>query len=373
MVAKEKVTKYFKCFNFAILVAIAVLFVPSVPAEAGSNLSTADAFSIGNTLNGSLSDKAVYYRFTLDRNACVKFSAKTSGHEETVSVYLHDAEGETLEGWSTGDENNWGYQTGSSKVALSAGTYYLELCKYYGPTAHYILETSFLATASDSVKIGGQANGYLNTAVPFEIGVQLTSISEAKNHLYDWDVCHYYRFIVSTPMTVKFEISGAFGDRMDNNFFYLYDSQGNMIQNLKLGSGTEFNQYNSEFALKTGTYYIGVTAVSRSEGYSIRTSSSVAVPRVKGVKVSSPSKGKLKVRWKKVKNASYEVRICRKKNFAGSKVYKKDVSNSAARSYTKKGLKKGKIFYAQVRAYRLIDGNKFYGSWSAKKSVRVKR
>lgn len=27
---------------------------------------------------------------------------------------------------------------------------------------------------------------------------------------------------------------------------------------------------------------------------------------------------------------------------------------------------KEKIFYAQVKAYKLIDGNKFYGSWSAK-------
>lgn len=373
MVTKDKVRNNLKYASAAILFAIAFLFASSMSAKAGNSLSTADAFSIGNTLNGSLGDKSVYYRFTLDRNACVNFSAKTSGHGEGFALYLHDAEGETLKRMSTGDENNWGYQTGSLKAALSAGTYYLELWRYYGPTTHYTLETSFLATTSDSVKIGGPANGYLSTAVPFEIGAQLTSISEVKNHLYDWDVCHYYRFTVSTPTTVKFEMSGAFGDRLDHNLFYLYDSQGNMIQNLKQGSGTEFNQYSSVLALKTGTYYIGVKTVSYSEGYSIRTSSSVVVSRVKGVKVSSPSKGKLKVRWKKVENASYEVRICRKKNFAGSKVYKKDVSSSAAHTYTKKGLKKGKVFYVQVRAYKMIDGNKFYGSWSAKKSIRVKR
>lgn len=369
MAAEKENNIVFKQVSLTILFVI-VFMLLHIKVQAGNNLSTASAFSIGNTLNGNLGDKRVYYRFALDSNACVRFSAKTEEHDQHVAVYLHDSEGEQMSAFSTNDENNWGYQTGSLNYALSAGTYYLEL---WGSGAYYTLETSFLAATSDSVKIGGQANCYLNTAVPFEVGDQLTSISERKAYMWNSEVCHYYRFYISAPITVKFEISGAFGDRLDHNFFNLYDSQGEVIRNLKISLGSELNQYSTSVALTTGTYYVGITAISRAEGYSIRTSSSVAVAKVAGVKVSSPSKGKVKVRWRKVKNASYEVRICRKKNFKGSKVYKKDISNSSSNSYTRRGLKKGKIFYVQVRAYKIINGNKFYGSWSAKKRVRIRR
>lgn len=37
------------------------------------------------------------------------------------------------------------------------------------------------------------------------------------------------------------------------------------------------------------------------------------------------------------------------------------------------GLKKGKTYYVRVRAYKKVDGEKYYGSWSGVKKVKIKK
>ena len=42
-------------------------------------------------------------------------------------------------------------------------------------------------------------------------------------------------------------------------------------------------------------------------------------------------------------------------------------------SVTIKGLKKKKTYYFRVRAYKMKNGNKLYGSWSSKKRIKIKK
>ena len=55
----------------------------------------------------------------------------------------------------------------------------------------------------------------------------------------------------------------------------------------------------------------------------------------------------------------------------GTKTWKK--TTTTAQSKTIKSLKKGKQYYIKVRAYKTVNGSKYYGAWSTTKlSKKVK-
>lgn len=87
--------------------------------------------------------------------------------------------------------------------------------------------------------------------------------------------------------------------------------------------------------------------------------------------VSSPAKGKIKVRWKKVRlTTGYEIQICRNKKF--KKSVKKILVKKAKRVKKVVKVKTKKTFYVRVRAYKTIDGVRRYGAYSKKLKVRVR-
>ena len=93
--------------------------------------------------------------------------------------------------------------------------------------------------------------------------------------------------------------------------------------------------------------------------------------KVKGLSVKAVSKGKLVLKWKKVRNADgYVVYRADKKK---GKYKKVKVLNGARKiSFTNKKLKKKKTYYYKVCAYRKVGKKKVYGSCSAVKSRKVK-
>lgn len=81
-------------------------------------------------------------------------------------------------------------------------------------------------------------------------------------------------------------------------------------------------------------------------------------------------KGTVKLTWLKVSNVSgYEILYSTKASF--KKAVKKTVGSKKV-SYTIKKLKSGKKYYIKMRAYRIQDGQKVYGSYSKKKITTVK-
>ncbi len=106
------------------------------------------------------------------------------------------------------------------------------------------------------------------------------------------------------------------------------------------------------------------------------TAAPVAQPVVKPAKVKSfvvkALKGKkAKLSWKKVSNAEgYEIVFTTNSKF--KKALKK--VNVKKLSTTIKKLKKGKTYYFKVRAYvKDSEGKKVYGSYSAKKKIKIKK
>ncbi|GEM_PF-230300 len=88
------------------------------------------------------------------------------------------------------------------------------------------------------------------------------------------------------------------------------------------------------------------------------------------IKKLKKGKKKFTVKWAKVKDADgYVIQYSLKKNMKSAK--KKTVKGSAKTSLTVKKLK-SKKYYVRVRAYKVVNGKRVYGKWSAKKAVKVK-
>lgn len=89
----------------------------------------------------------------------------------------------------------------------------------------------------------------------------------------------------------------------------------------------------------------------------------VSVKRVT-IKKAKRSGRKIKLSWKKISNANYEVQYAVDKKMKKAK--KKTVKNT---SLTLSKLKKGKKYYIRVRAWKRDGTKKIYGKWSVKKRL----
>lgn len=94
---------------------------------------------------------------------------------------------------------------------------------------------------------------------------------------------------------------------------------------------------------------------------------------IKLSKVSALSGHKLKATWQKASGSAsgYQIYWSKDKNFK-KVVAKSTVSGQKKTSYTGKNFTKGKKYFVKVRAYKTVDGKKYYGSWSKVKSIKAK-
>lgn len=92
--------------------------------------------------------------------------------------------------------------------------------------------------------------------------------------------------------------------------------------------------------------------------------------KAKITKLTTNKKHQIKVTWKKQKAAGYQV--C----YSTTKAFKTKtrvlIKNSKTTSKTISKLKKGKTYYVKVRAYKVFDGKRVYGSFSTVKKIKCK-
>lgn len=141
-------------------------------------------------------------------------------------------------------------------------------------------------------------------------------------------------------------------------------------------SNTKVATVNSKGKVKikgTGKVTISITAKETS-AYKKQTKKVTiyAVPGKRDIKKLSSGKKKLTVQWKKDNRLDgYQVQ------YSTDKKFKKNVKNvvigkKQTTKQTIKKLKTGKKYYVRIRSYKKISGKKYYGTWSSKKTVKVK-
>ena len=80
---------------------------------------------------------------------------------------------------------------------------------------------------------------------------------------------------------------------------------------------------------------------------------------------------KVSLNWNKVNGASGS-RIYYKTSENGKWHYVTQIGKGSTTSYTNTGLKSGQTYYYTMRAYRTVNGEKVFGSYSDWKTVKVK-
>lgn len=124
--------------------------------------------------------------------------------------------------------------------------------------------------------------------------------------------------------------------------------------------------------LQAGKCYVIDASVRKDESYTLALTQKPSVP-VSGVtakKAVSKKAKKAIVKWKKVSGVNgYEVTYSLKKNFKKAKTV--NVSAKKAKVTLKK-LKKGKKYFVKIRAYKNVEGTRYYGAYSKTLKVNVK-
>ena len=90
-----------------------------------------------------------------------------------------------------------------------------------------------------------------------------------------------------------------------------------------------------------------------------------------GLKLTA-GKGRLTASWKKSPGDvdGYQLQYGLKKNFRGAK--KVTVRKAATLKKVLKNLKKGKIYYVRIRAWKKNSGYTYWSAWSGAKKAKVK-
>ncbi len=98
----------------------------------------------------------------------------------------------------------------------------------------------------------------------------------------------------------------------------------------------------------------------------------VKVKKPSALKVKNIKKKKVRITWKKVKGADgYELYRGTKKNGRYAKI--KTIKKAGTVKYTDSRLKKKKQYYYKIRAYKIVNGNKYYSSFTGKKGIKIRK
>ncbi len=163
------------------------------------------------------------------------------------------------------------------------------------------------------------------------------------------------------------KVSGANGYRIYRSTSK--DGQYTCIGAAKKGSLLTFTD--KKAIIGTNYYYV-VRAYRMVDDSMVKSSASntlraKAVMTAPALKVSSSSNAAV-LTWTKVRGAQ-GYQICRSTSENGTYTRIRTLEN--ATSYKNARLSKGKTYYYKVRAYRVVNGKKVYGTYSAVKSVKV--
>lgn len=119
-----------------------------------------------------------------------------------------------------------------------------------------------------------------------------------------------------------------------------------------------------------GIAKITVTGIGKYDG-TMSATFKIVPKKVTFSKLTSPKKKVLKATWKKVSGTGYEILVSNSKNFKKSTKYTIKSAKKLNITINKK-LKSGKKYYVKVRAYKVVKGKKYYGSYSKVLYKKVK-
>jgi prefoldin subunit 5 len=161
-------------------------------------------------------------------------------------------------------------------------------------------------------------------------------------------------------------------DKDENAAGYTFKVNGVVTEPTATATGFEYVDSAANVG-ETYKYEVRPYIIYNEEKIEGRNYKATVVPNVKISKgvIKSLKKGtqSFTVKWKKVSGASgYQVSY----KVSGKKAVKKTVTGGKKTSLKVKNLESGKKYTVKVRAWKTVNGKKYYGKWSNAKKVTVK-
>ena len=312
--------------------------------EDNYNYSNADIISVNKEYNGATltSGDVDYYKFVVNQAGKYTINFQHKNLKDTDRYWkLNLYNINTKELLST-DVKGSGTTKNSSSIYLKKGTYYLRITtdeygQYYGNHSNttYKFKVCFtFMTKKPTLK---------TTSIDFnKVKLKWSKVADIKGYVV-------YR---STSKNGKYKA-------------------------IKTINGKDNCTYTDKTVKAGKTYYYKVRAYKKIVGktYYSKYSSVIKVkpvPTIASIKNVKLKNRNVTLTWKKQSGISgYEIYMSTKKSSGYKKI--KTVKKASSVKYTKNTLKVGKRYYFKVRAYKVVDGKKVYGKYSAIKSIKIKQ
>ena len=190
-------------------------------------------------------------------------------------------------------------------------------------------------------------------------------------------------FKASSPQNLKtkvlnyktIQVSWTGTDYADSYNVYRKTGSGNWK---KIASGITGVSYKDTKAVTGTTYSYTVRAVSYTWGKAVLSSYDRSGVRGKAkltavslTSVKNAGKNTVKVSWKKVTGAN-GYRVYRSTSKNGEYTSAGFIKKGSTVTFKDKKVSEGKTYYYKIRAYRIVNGKRVYGPYSAVKSVKAK-
>ena len=232
-----------------------------------------------------------------------------------------------------------------------------------------------------SINLCANAKGWLDKVRPIEFNSNYTMCWIGKNMEVDYDA---FSFSIPVQGKVSLNISSEYKDYISSNWtnefivYYIYSSSNTNEYLLKWNyTNEDSNGYNSALGLyyesysatlPAGDYYLVIEYDFDLYGnkmsgktYDLLFNYKMSLPKPSGFKCTARSTSAEKVTWNKVAGVTgYQVQISNNGGTSWANYY-----NTSSNSYTFKGLTAGGKYKFRVRAYKDVDGTRYYSGWSS--------
>lgn len=333
-------------------------------------MDEAREYSVGDTIEGTLDETRVeFIKFTLNQSGRLSFKAQgTSSYQ--VYIFQDNIPEQYFYVDYVKDNSDLGKAYANKFYNLLAGTYYFKLNNDSRSANNYLITTSFAPANETFVENFYVNNDVTGNANEIEIG------KNYKGMLGINDKNDYYKITVTNG---KYNLKVNSDEKGIDAI--LLNSNGDKIKDYYTRNNYTSGEFelNEIISLNSGVYYLrmydyaGKTLYSFSlSSYKASANESSSVKRPTTVKVNKlqAKKKSVVVYWNKQNGiGGYEIQIATDKKFKNNK---KNYLATNTNKKTVKKLKSKKKYYVRIRAYKLVNGKKIYGNWSAVKSVKVK-
>lgn len=182
---------------------------------------------------------------------------------------------------------------------------------------------------------------------------------------------------VSTSSTTSVKIKWNKNKKAKGYYIYKYNSSKKKYEQAAKITNASTTSHTFK-KLKAGTKYQYAVYAYLTDGKTeVKSAKAELITATKPNKVTlkslSTTSRRIKVNWKKVSGSAtgYQIYWSDDSKFRHI-ISKTNISKTSTVSYTGKNLNKGKKYYVKVRAYKTVNGKKYYGSWSGVKSIKCK-